>query len=79
MSREELHDSVQQYAQASSAVLSEAVLTKWVIAGEFLIPGDDMAFHRMSGQRDGRALMSWEVDGLLVTALLRGRANLKEM
>lgn len=79
MNREELHLAIQQYSQTTSEVLSEAVLTKWVIAGEFLIPGDDMAFHRMSGQRDGRALMSWEVDGLLVTALLRGRANLKEM
>ena len=79
MNREELHAAIQQYSQESAAVLGEAVLTKWIVAGEFLIPGDDLAFHRFSGQRDGRPLMTWEVDGLLFTALIRGRANLKEM
>ncbi len=69
---------LQEYGQLSSA-LEGAVLTKWVVLGEFLVPGDDLAFHRMSGQRDGRPLISWEVDGLLVTGLLRGRADLKEM
>lgn len=79
MTREALHAELQAYGQESSPALAGALLTRWVVLGEFLVPGDDLAFHRMSGQRDGRALVSWEADGLMFTGLLRGRQGLKEM
>jgi hypothetical protein len=77
--REQLHLALQEYGQLSAPALESAVLTRWVVLGEFLTPRDDLAFHRMSGSRDGRPLVSWEVDGLLITGLLRGRKDLNSM
>lgn len=76
--RREFHQLLQQYATGGGP-LEGSLLTRWVLLGEWMVPSHDLAFLRLSGQADGRSLTTWDVDGLLHTAMWRQRPTLGPM
>lgn len=70
--RAALHQAI---ADASQEIpeLGGAMLVRWVLLAEFAVPNGQMAFQRLSGQADGRPLVTWDVDGLLMAGFRHGR------
>ena len=74
----QLHTDIQAAFKLSVPAFSElgALLTKWVVLGEVVVPGaaalpgsgGDVARYRLSGDASGRQLSTHDVNGLLVTA-----------
>lgn len=69
--KEALHSAIQA-SSSGDAVLEGAVLTRYVLIGEWLDGSGVLVMSRLSGTRDGSDLRTWEANGLLVTALMQG-------
>lgn len=72
-----LHDALQLDLQEEGH--EGAFLTKWVIIRELHMPNGTVGFSKVSGTADGRPLMVWEAQGMLVTALISNVPDLGQL
>lgn len=79
MDKATLFAQISEEAQQDQVQLHGALMTRVVVLAEFHTPDGELAFHRWSTTSDGRSLVTWEVDGLLWTALTQGRSKLGPM
>jgi hypothetical protein len=72
----ELFVAIAEQAVEDEPALAGAVMTNVIILSTWVTPDGAGAFRRITAQRDGRPLHTWDVDGMLITAFKESRRPL---
>jgi hypothetical protein len=65
VSKDELHEVLQQHARSQPGVPPLAILARWVVVRELVLPTGERALNRATGDLGGDTLTPWDVRGFL--------------